>query len=779
MFGLAFLPGNIILLPMPELNVPYLTGSGAAPKQPLARYLPALTQGAALEWLAANVEPGSWILDPFGSSPLLALEAARAGYRVLVAANNPVSRALLEVAGAAPGQGEIQAALAELASSYRGEERIEPHLLRVYETPCESCSRMVSAEAYLWERETGAPYARIYHCPNCGDRGERPAVQHDLDQAGRYASGGLHRARALERVAPRGDPDRLHAEEALAVYIPRAVYVLFTLINKLDGIQLSPLRRKILNVLMLHACDQATSMWAPSGGRERPRQLSVPTRFRENNVWTSLEQGAVLLQELSARLSPAPVTTWPELPQGAGIVLFEGRLKDLAAAEAKIIPSAGLTALPRPNQAFWTLSALWSGWLWGAEAAGPLKMVLRRRRYDWPWHTAALSSVFSNLAALLPEKTPLLALTSEAEPGLVSAALLAANTAGFQLEGVALRADTGQAQFHWRKPAPRKPSSAAETGRDPVVTARRAAQELLHQRGQPASYLSVYTAALSALAQENLLQENITPGENASGEPTPALHYSRIQNTLKEAFTWRGGFLRLEGSEHSLEVGQWWLRESKPGIPPLADQVEIALVRFLTKNPGAARQDLQKDLFERFKGLHTPERDLVDACLVSYAVEDEPGSDLWRIRPQDAPAARRKDLEEARQLVWDLGKQLGFEVQRVKKEGPAEPVLWKDMSGSPIYVFYVIASAVFGEIILDEPPLAAAQVIVLPGSRASLALYKLRTDARLRGAAEKHWHLVKYRLLRRLVGLPLHPGTFEEQLKLDPLTATAAQIQLL
>ena len=108
---------------------------------PLARFLPLLEYGVISAWLEENVEPGSWLLDPFGSAPRLALEAARAGYRVLVAANNPITRFMLEMGTTALPESEFKAAVADLAVSRKGEEKLEEHLQALYLTTCTSCAR--------------------------------------------------------------------------------------------------------------------------------------------------------------------------------------------------------------------------------------------------------------------------------------------------------------------------------------------------------------------------------------------------------------------------------------------------------------------------------------------------------------------------------------------------------------------------------------------------------------------------------------------------------------
>ncbi len=106
-----------------------------------------------------------------------------------------------------------------------------------------------------------------------------------------------------------------------------------------------------------------------------------------------------------------------EIPESGGICIYEGRLKDLAQEAKKELPIAAVIgSLPRPNQAFWTLSALWAGWLWGHEAVEPYKVALRRRRYDWAWNATALNAAFNHLFELLPLGTQFFGLLSELSP---------------------------------------------------------------------------------------------------------------------------------------------------------------------------------------------------------------------------------------------------------------------------------------------------------------------------------------------------------------------------
>jgi DNA-directed RNA polymerase subunit M/transcription elongation factor TFIIS len=787
---------NLILLPAflrtPLARpIPFYPGKPSPNPGPLARYLPPLHEGVAAAWLKEHLPPGALVLDPFGAAPRLTLEAARAGYRVLVAANNPVSRILLEMGAFSTDVNEYQAALAELASAYKGGERIEPHIRSLYTTECANCKYPLMADYFLWERSADFPSARCYTCPRCGDSGERPASEKDKDRAATYAKGGLNRARALERVVSPNDPDREHTEEALAVYLPRALYALFTLINKMDTLDISPARRERLSALLLSACDQANTLWAHPTTRDRPRQLSVPTLFRENNVWLAMEQS------INQWVSSGPaldVTQWPLIPpRQAGITLYEGRLKDLAREFPALKIEAVLAALPRPNQAFWTLSALWAAWIWGREAVGPFKSVLRRRRYDWGWHTAALSSAFHSLAQVLEAGTPVFGLLGEAEPGFLSAALLAGAEAGFDLEGLALRTESGQAQIHWQQTSGHvhpisKPVKFTRIAREAAVAA-------LKERGQPVNYLSIHAAALAALAEQKAF-----PGErevktqqvpHPRQEESPAELYSRLQNGLKEVFTFRSGFLRFDGSEVSLEVGNWWLLNEEGAALPIYDRVEMAIWRRLQERHTCTLEELDHHLCEVFPGLLTPHIDLIQHCLQSYA-EQLPGEgEKWRLRPQDEAGARRDELVTNQKMLFALAERLGYSAARSGgsfRTGPLSDyetvIAWQDPSGKSGYLFHLTSSAAIGRIVLANKPFSRAQegfqpVIVLPGSRANLISHKLRNDPRLHKEVKGTWTFLKFRHLRRLVeNTNLDRENLPEQLEMDPLTYSATQIRL-
>lgn len=757
----------------------YIPGMIPAEPGPLARFTPPLEEGVISTWLPSHAPPfdaaqdraGSWVLDPFGFSSRLVLEAARAGYRVLVTVNNPITRFLLEMSANPPTETDFKAALADLASSKKGEERLGAHLQSLYLTPCEKCGNEIYADAFLWRKDENAPYARVYTCNHCEDSGEREANPLDVERARKIATTDtLHRSRAFERVVALEDEDRVYAEEAIEYYLPRPLYFLTTVINRIDSLNLTPERRRALNALILIACDAGNTLWDHPSERRRPKQLNVPNQFREHNLWMQLERA---IHRWTETASEVVIESWPaterhKLPESGGICIYEGRLKDLAEEVKKEIPiKAVIGSLPRPNQAFWTLSALWSGWLWGREAVEPYKPALRRRRYDWAWNATASNAAFTHLFGLLHLGTPFFALLSEPEPSFLTSALTAASATGFDLQSLALRTQHDPIQLVWTcgehlKRQPNEPE---------IEDIREAIHTHLLERGEPASYLHVHAAGLIALAKSHALKQK----DQEFDEALRSTH-SLIQRALEED----PRFVHYSSGE-SVDTGLWGLSTTYPAgassAPPanggsapresLSDRVEIAAVTFLQKHPNSIFREVEQDLYPRFPGLLTPSQGMIYAVLSSYASKVD---GLWKLRTEDLAAARRHELNSIIELIESIGRRMGYSTRKQEKN-----YLW-EQNGEIERTFYILASALIGRALAETPYPPEKTVIVIPGGRAALATYKAQRDPSL-AARVKEVQVVKYRLLRTLIELPvLTRETFEEQIAGDPLEKSKSQM---
>jgi hypothetical protein len=430
-------------------------------------------------------------------------------------------------------------------------------------------------------------------------------------------------------------------------------------------------------------------------------------------------------------------------------------LKALLPLPAEFNSPSVLAVLPRPNQAFWTLSALWSGWLWGREAVLPLRYALERQRYDWHWHAQALYSIFSLLTSHLPGEIGVGAIVPELVPGFLSATFLAAQTADLHLEGLALQVEDELAQLSWKSgpPSPVRPAGRAI---EPVL--QRVVQEQMIRAGEPALYLALHAAGLVGLVGEHLLLEK---SSDLGGEVL-----THLQNSFVRVFKAPGLLKHYERQpSRNIETGWWWLASPPAGTEmPLADRVEMELVKWVIKNPGRSFAEIQSALCALFPGLLTPSVELISVCLDSYAALSNGASPGWQIRPSETPAVRRADLETVGRGLNRLGKKVGLTTRGEM------PLTWLAEDGTPTHLLFPMASAVISKYVFQTHPLPAQRcILVVPGSRVNLILYKMQRDPRLAQAVAAGWRFMKFRQLRQMLDLPqLDPNRFEDLLNGDP-----------
>jgi len=466
-----------------------------------------------------------------------------------------------------------------------------------------------------------------------------------------------------------------------------------------------------------------------------------------------LEHGLSLWTETG---STVPCEAWPKkIPESGGICIFDGRLKSLAEEVRKEIPIAAVVgAIPRPNQAFWTLSALWSGWLWGGDAAEPFKIGLRRRRYDWAWSATALNSSFRRLNDLLPLGTSVFCLLPEPEPSFLTSALTSANAAGFDLKGLAIRTEHDPIQISWQ----RGEHLLRETGKPDLETVRFAITDHLNQRGEPASYLHIHAAGLIALNQDHALRQPDQEFDEAMRQ---------TQSTIEAALKGDPRFIHYSSGE-GVETGMWGLHTTTYS-DSLADRVEMAIVNFLQKNPASIYLEIENGLYNNFPGLLTPSKALIYQVLNSYATRK---AGAWQLREEDKPSSRRNELKTINELFETLGTRLSYSVRKEEKA-----VLWMERE-TTVRVLYIIGSAIIGRVLNENVHPSDNCILAIPGGRAALVAYKQQRDPVL---AEKMqgWKIMKFRLARSLADIPvLTRETFEEQISSDPVEKAEGQLMM-
>jgi hypothetical protein len=747
------------------MNVPYISGTDPPPELPLGRFLPPLPIGMVGKWCRENLSPGDWVLDPFGFSPLCAIEAAASGVNILVTANNPIHAFVLKILASAPEEEALIAALQDLATAPRGEKRMEPFIRGLYHTLCVDCRHEVEVEAFYWQKGADQPYAAEVECQFCGSAGEQILDQEALESISPLPPEGLHRARALNRIAARDDPLRANVEQTLNAYPSRPLIILQSIINKLENLDQSPERRDLLTALILSIADQANTLWAHPSPRGRPKQIVIPNTYRERNLWKAMEQAVRTWQFLK---DPIPVHNWPSesasAEEGGAIYCFTGRVKDLDVVDLPEGLSTTLTIIPRPNQAFWSLSALWTGWIWGQEAVLPIRQVLARQRYDWNWHTNALQSVFEALINLPESIQHIFGLIPENEPMLLLSVLLAANISGFNLSEFAQSEDDQLAQCLWIEKSVPATSIKPEQA---LNSARKAARSFLLNKGEPAVYQQVHAAMATELAHQNELAVKIFLQNRNQTTSETQKHLEYIFN--------EPGFLVQVGEETTtLEAGEYWLQPPRRTQPPLIDRLEEQIIQLLIARGKITSEQVKSASLQAFPGLFTPRERDVSICLDSYADLVDPGKHTWQLRDSELPQSRRKDVQDITDLLRSIGQRLNFQVTG------QEPLFWHEGDAEkPQFSFHVFSSAMICRRLDQEEDPAEMKIMVFPGSRANLLAYKKQRDPVLREKIDHCCLEMKFRLVRDLAANPLlNRKLFFEQIKADPPKYRASQLAL-
>ncbi len=388
-----------------------------------------------------------------------------------------------------------------------------------------------------------------------------------------------------------------------------------------------------------------------------------------------------------------------------------------------------------------------------------------------------MNAAFAHLFELLPLGTPFFGLLSEPEPSFLTSALTAASAAGFDLQSLALRTEHDPIQIQWTR-GEHLNREAKEANIDDV---REAIHSHLIERGEPASYLHAHAAGLIVLAESHALKQKDQEFDEAMRSTQ-----SLIQNALSED----ARFVHYSTGE-SVDTGVWGLgnvilseaknlprsdRDSSVAAlrqndinDSLSDLVEVAIVTFLQKNPNSIYLEIEDDLYPRFPGLLTPPKAMIYSVLNSYADKD---SAAWKLRAEDVASARRNELNTITAMIEIVGRRLNYSTRKQDKN-----YLWEE-NNKPDYAFYILASALVGRAITETPHPPEQTLIVIPGGRAALAAYKAQRDPAL-AARLKNYRVVKYRLLRALVEVPvLTRETFEEQIASDPLEKSKSQMMM-
>jgi len=738
----------------------FIPGKPDKPSALLPQRFHPIPSAVVKAYVEACTQPGDLVIDPFCEGPTVLRQAVRAGRRAVGSSFNPLAAMTIRLALAPPARRQLDAAITRLGDAPRMDERFGEHIKNLYAVPCPRCGQATPADAFTWERDTSALIRIQWQCQQCGHQAAPQALSDERAGDETIEQRGLHYWYAVDRIAPAGDPQRERAQQLLELYTPRNLYALSSLLMKIESLFADDETQQILKLLLLSCLDSCSSLYGPGSSSVRHR-LRSPAHFLERSVWRAFLAAASefptagdgelfpLADDLDALL------TDDEPSRAALLSIGVNRL-------VALLPPGRVALViatpPRPDPAFWALSWLWTGWLFGHQAAAPLKPLLRQWRVDWDWYARTMQAAFRALRPLLAEGAPLILAFDGHDPAMLEALTLALAGAGYSPGPWIRQADTLACRLtsHRRPSLPLPPAEVNELADAICTEAPAAARELIAARGEPLIWDVLCLPVYQRLATSGLLGQ-VAVAKDLSESPR-----TFCSRQVQDAMTGAEGLICLGEALETKEAvaprpQQWWLERPGSAAPPLDTRVEATVHQLLLSTLILTSDALAEETYRRFPGDLTPEASFIEACLRSYGREITP--DHWQLCPEDQPDRRAAEVVTIQQQLRQLGQRLGFEVS-LRSEPPdalspgllpAFDVLWRD-DGRPAYAFAVQWTARVHDLLLAEAPAGVQPCLVIPGGRAALVAFKLQRDPRLlKSVTKAGWQFIKYRHLRRIL----------------------------
>jgi hypothetical protein len=309
------------------------------------------------------------------------------------------------------------------------------------------------------------------------------------------------------------------------------------------------------------------------------------------------------------------------------------------------------------------------------------------------------------------------------------------------------------------------PTTPKPNGQSLQLCAQQAVQDLLTQKGEPATHLMLLTQIALQAHGMGLL----------AGQPQaqPNHTLNELQSELERVFLDTSLLMRYNPGA-TVESGLYWLADPAEQVAPLAEKLETGLLALLAENPHPKHQEVLQKAYQDFPGLLTPPLELIETVLGAYAEKIDGENPSWQLRAREEASARQRDLKEMFTLLEIIAKRLNYSIKR-----QGEVITWHDQSGNLIYSFFLLLTTVTTPLIYTYCNLPGEKYIVLPASRSNLLTYKLRRDPHLQELCGQSWHFIKFRQVRILGAEPLlTQNSFPVKILEDPPEYQRSQLPL-
>ncbi len=613
--------------------------------RPLNRFGGAFPSLLAETYASAYTTPGAVILDPL-ARPCSAADAVDgAERRGAGRSQQPLGEWARSVVLQAPAAEELVAALEAVAASALAGVGHRIAMRELYASRCATCRGPVVVEAYLWERDAPAPSKKAFRCSICAREGKalliEPVSDEDLVRSRAIETKGISYWQFVERFGTEPEAPGLGATVA-SLFTPRNLAAIMSTLRAIEtsgseGPTRSLLKLALLEVVVAGSCLNALAGHATALRIEKGRaRRGHASQFREINVWLEYER---TVRDLAAWVAARPRRTRQVQPADgpADLALFEAPTDDALGA--------------------WTYVA--SVLFLGAKAARPLDQVdgrlASRERLLRASRQAFLEAHRGSHA-----DAPAVVYLPRAEAATVAAVALAGAGVGYRLRGILYQEDAlpsaygGAAavlDFDREVPLLKDQTPADAVGIEETI--RQGVREAITARGRPISTDLAAAAALEALAKRRLLAPLALA--RAGGVSELELFLDHFRSALADGK--RTGIERIAKGDDA----EYGLVTTPSDQSPLEDRVEWGVWTLLSAARDVDTRTVLRRAYGLFRGLETPDRELVQRCLASYGDQGDDGR--WRLREEDGLALRQAEQTALAASLADAGHRLGFKVR--------------------------------------------------------------------------------------------------------------------
>jgi len=618
--------------------------------RPLHRFGSAFPLSLAETFAGAYAPHRGLVLDPLAHPASAADAAERADRRGIARSREPLGAWARGVVANAPATDDIMAAFERVADSALIGTPHRVAMRELYGSRCATCRAPVVVEAFLWERDAPVPSKKAFRCGVCARDGRalliEPVDQDDEERTRRLEPRGMAYWQFVERFGP--DPAAAALGESVAsLYTPRNVTALMATLRAIEtAAEPSPEAQALLRLCLLETIVSGSRLNAVAGhgaplriekGRARRGHAA---QTRETNVWLEYER---TVRELVAWLTQQPA-------RSRNVVELEAGEADLVLCQAPVEDPLG----------GWSTVA--SALLLGAKTLRPIETGEGR--------LASRERLLRQLRAALIEGhrgsapgAAAVVYVPHADAATLAAVVLAGAGAGYRLRTILYQRDAlpgaygagaaaATCDFDRDVPLLRDQSSADGAQIEDAI--RGGVRDAFLARGEPIREDLAASAALQALSAAALLAPLALA--RAGGVSELELFLDHFRSALADGR--RNGLQKVILSTDPEEIA--YVVKDASDTSPLDDRVEWAVWGVLSATREVDTRSLLKRTYALFRGVETPDRELIERCIASYAVQSEEGR--WRLADVDALVARQASQAQVVADLIDAGHRLGFKV---------------------------------------------------------------------------------------------------------------------